>query len=521
MIKRLIQLIKIARKLASSGALDTINQLYKLPLILKIFFDLISIGSHKKKFNQIKSSGEKLCDALEGMGTTFIKLGQFLATRPDIIGNKLANDLEKLQDKLPPFDFEEAKRILRKEVGEDQFVKIIDISKPIAAASIAQVHLAKIKIDNKERDVAIKILRPNIEKIFNEELDALMLFAYIIENTLKKTRRLKLIEVVHLLREITNIEMDLRFEAAAANELFENTKNDNGFKVPQIYWQYTSKRILTLDKVNGVSIRNHIALKENNIELKNIAENLIQHFLRQAVRDGFFHADMHEGNLFVDKDANIVPVDFGIMGRLDKHNKKYLAEILYGFIKRDYVKVAEVHFQAGLVPNTASKEEFAQALRSVGEPIFGQNIKDISGGNLLSQLFEITEKFNMATQTQLLLLQKTMVVVEGVARKLYPATTIWNVSKPILENWLEELKGPKATISSAIDTSGELLKRIPDLPGFMDKANHALQLIAEGKLNVTSGSNSSLEIEKLRLKSFRNNILISILGVVILSFVVF
>ena len=521
MIKRLIQLIKIARKLASSGALDTINQIYKLPLILKIFFDLISIGSHKKKFNQIKSSGEKLCDALEGMGTTFIKLGQFLATRPDIIGNKLASDLEKLQDKLPPFNFEEAKRILRKEVGEDQFVKIIDISEPIAAASIAQVHLAKIKIDDKERDVAIKILRPNIEKIFNEELDALMLFAYIIENTLKKTRRLKLIEVVHLLREITNIEMDLRFEAAAANELFENTKNDNGFKVPQIYWQYTSKRILTLDKVNGVSIRNHIALKDNNIDLKNIAENLIQHFLRQAVRDGFFHADMHEGNLFVDKDGNIVPVDFGIMGRLDKHNKKYLAEILYGFIKRDYVKVAEVHFQAGLVPNTASKEEFAQALRSVGEPIFGQNIKDISGGNLLSQLFEITEKFNMATQTQLLLLQKTMVVVEGVARKLYPETNIWNVSKPILENWLEELKGPKATISSAIDTSGELLKRIPDLPGFMDKANHALQLIAEGKLNVTSGSNSSLEIEKLRLKSFRNNILISILGVVILSFVVF
>ena len=521
MIKRLIQLIKIARKLASSGALDTINHLYKLPLVLRIFFDLISIGSHKKKLNQIKSSGEKLCDALEGMGTTFIKLGQFLATRPDIIGNKLANDLEKLQDKLPPFDFEEAKRILRKEVGEEQFVKIINISEPIAAASIAQVHLAKIKIDNKDRDVAIKILRPNIEKIFNEELDALMLFAYIVENTLKKTRRLKLIEVVHLLREITNIEMDLRFEAAAANELFENTKNDNGFIVPQIYWQYTSKRILTLDRVNGVSIRNHIALKENNIDLKNIAENLIQHFLRQAVRDGFFHGDMHEGNLFVDKDGNIVPVDFGIMGRLDKYNKKYLAEILYGFINRDYVKVAEVHFQAGLVPNTASKEEFAQALRSVGEPIFGQNIKDISGGNLLSQLFEITEKFNMATQTQLLLLQKTMVVVEGVARKLYPETNIWNVSKPILEKWLEELKGPKATISSAINTSGELLKRIPDLPGFMDKANHALQLIAEGKLNLTNGSNSSLEIEKLRLKSFRNNILISILGIVILSFVVF
>ena len=521
MIKRLVQLIKIARKLASSGALDTINQLYKLPLILKIFFDLISIGSQKKVLSHSKSSGEKLCDALEGMGTTFIKLGQFLATRPDIIGNELANDLEKLQDKLPPFNFEEAKKILKKELGNDQFNKILDISKPIAAASIAQVHLAKIKIDNKEQEVAIKILRPNIEKIFNDELDALMLFAYIVENTLKKTRRLKLIEVVHLLREITNIEMDLRFEAAAANELFENTKNDEGFKVPQIYWQFTSKRVLTLDKVSGVSIRDRTALKEKKINSKNIAENLIQHFLRQAVRDGFFHADMHEGNLFVDDAGNIVPVDFGIMGRLDKYNKKYLAEILYGFIKRDYVKVAEVHFQAGLVPETASKEEFAQALRSVGEPIFGQNIKDISGGNLLSQLFEITEKFNMATQTQLLLLQKTMVVVEGVARKLYPETNIWNVSKPILENWLENLKGPRATISSAINTSGEILKRVPDLPGFMDKANHALQLIAEGKLNLTNSNNSSLEIEKLRLKSFRNNILISILGIVILSFVVF
>ncbi len=521
MIARLVQLIKIARKLSSSGALETVDQLYKIPLFLKIFFEIISIGSKKKLSNNSMSSGEKLCDALEGMGTTFIKLGQFLATRPDIIGKELANDLEKLQDKLPPFGFEEAKNILRKEVGENQFNNITNLSKPIAAASIAQVHLAKIKIDEEEKEVAIKILRPNIEKIFNEELDALMLFAYVIENTIKKTKRLKLVEVVHLLREITNIEMDLRFEAAAANELFENTKKDIGFKVPQIYWQYTSKKVLTLDRVNGISIRNHQAIQEKNIKLKMIAENLIQHFLRQAVRDGFFHADMHEGNLFIDKDGNIVPVDFGIMGRLDKNNKKYLAEILYGFIKRDYVKVAEVHFQAGLVPKSASKEEFAQALRSVGEPIFGQNIKDISGGNLLSQLFEITEKFNMATQTQLLLLQKTMVVVEGVARKLHPETNIWNISRPVLESWLESLKGPKATITSAIDTSGEILKRIPDLPEVMDKANYALQLIAEGKLNISNNNNSSIEIEKLKMKSFRNNILISILGIVILTLVVF
>ena len=209
------------------------------------------------------------------------------------------------------------------------------------------------------------------------------------------------------------------------------------------------------------------------------------------------------------------------MGRLDKYNKKYLAEILYGFIERDYVKVADVHFKAGLVPETASREEFAQALRSVGEPIFGQNIKDISGGNLLSQLFEITEKFNMATQTQLLLLQKTMVVVEGVARKLYPETNIWNVSKPVLQNWLEDLKGPKATINSALNTSSEILKRIPDLPEFMDKANHALKLIAEGKLNLYNSTSNSVQIERYKIKNYRNNILISILGVVILSLLVF
>ena len=398
----------------------------------------MSVGSDTSRFDNQKSTGEKLCLALQGMGTTFIKLGQFLATRPDIIGEEMSKDLEKLQDKVPAFDLYEAKKIIKKEIGEKQFNNIIELSEPIAAASIAQVHIAKIKNENQEKQVAVKILRPDIEKLFNEELDALMLFAYIIENTISKARRLKFVEIVHLLREITNIEMDLRFEAAAANELYENTKQDHGFNVPKIYWNYTTKKILTLDKVEGISIREHINLKILVWILKIWQKTLIQHFLKQAVRDGFFHGDMHQGNLFVDNKGNIIPVDFGIMGRLDKNNRKFLAEILYGFIKRDYVKVAEVHFQAGLVPQNASKEEFAQALRSVGEPIFGQTIKDISGGNLLAQLFEITEKFNMATQPSLLLLQKNMVVVEGVARKLFPETNIWEVSRPVLEELVKK-----------------------------------------------------------------------------------
>jgi ubiquinone biosynthesis protein len=521
MFRSIFQLFKIARKLASSGAVETVNEIYSIPFFIKLFFDLFSIGSTKNLINKSKKPGEKLCDALEGMGTTFIKLGQFLATRPDIIGETLAGDLVKLQDKLPPFELYESKKILKKEIGEILYKNIIDISEPIAAASIAQVHIAKIKIGDNQKEVAVKILRPNIEKQFNEELDALMLFAYIVESLFSKTKRLKLVEVVHLLREITNIEMDLRFEAAAANELYENTKNDKGFNVPKIYWNYTSRKVLTLDKVDGISIREKDLLKESGVDLKILSENLIQHFLKQAVRDGFFHGDMHQGNLFVDQKGNIIPVDFGIMGRLDKNNRKYLAEILYGFIQRDYIKVAEVHFEAGLVPQNASKEEFAQALRSVGEPIFGQSIKDISGGNLLAQLFEITEKFNMPTQTPLLLLQKTMVTVEGVARKLYPETNIWEISRPVLEDWIKSVKSPKATIDTAINTSSEILKRIPDFPNFMDKANYALQLLAEGKLNLGIKNNRGLEIEEAKLKNLRNNIIISFLGIVIAVLLVF
>ena len=519
MIKRVFKLFQIARRLSTSGAIDTINQVHQIPVSINIFFSLISIGS-KNTSLQSSNPGKNLCEALQGVGTTFIKLGQFLATRPDIIGEEMAKDLEKLQDKVPAFELYEAKKVIKKEIGEKQYQNIIEIGEPIAAASIAQVHFAKIKNENQEKQVAIKILRPDIEQLFNEELDALMLFAYIVENIVSKAKRLKLVEVVHLLREITNIEMDLRFEAAAANELYENTKIDVGFNVPKIYWNYTTKKILTLDKVNGISIREQNKLEEQGINLKHLAENLIQHFLKQAVRDGFFHGDMHQGNLFVDPKGNIVPVDFGIMGRLDKNNRKFLAEILYGFIQRDYIKVAEVHFQAGLVPQNASKDEFAQALRSVGEPIFGQSIKDISGGNLLAQLFEITEKFNMATQPPLLLLQKTMVVVEGVARKLYPETNIWEVSKPVLEDWLKNLKSPKSTIDTALNTSAEIIKRIPDFPGLMDKAEYALKLVAEGKLNLGI-NNKNLEMEQMRLKNFRNNVVISFFGIVIVLLLVF
>ena len=260
-------LFKIGRKLSTSGAISSIYEIYNPPVAIKILFFVIGFSFSSKKDNKDLSSGVKLRNALQSMGTTFIKLGQFLATRPDIIGENLSRELEKLQDKLPPFDLFVAKNILKKEIGDENYKQIKNISEPVAAASIAQVHFANINISGQNKEVAIKILRPNIEVIFNEELDALMLLAYIIQNLVKKTKRLKLVEIVQLLREITNVEMDLRFEAAAANELYENTKNDIGFKVPKIYWNQTSKKVLCLDKIDGISIRETENLKSLNIDI--------------------------------------------------------------------------------------------------------------------------------------------------------------------------------------------------------------------------------------------------------------
>ena len=467
MIKKIIILLKIGRALAKSSTLDYFGQIYKPNIFIRGFIKIFGFSGFKKKSLDSKNVGLRLASALKELGPTFIKLGQFLGTRPDIVGRDLAKELQSLQDDLPPFDMEIAKNSIRSELGLEKFKEINDMTQPIAAASIAQVHFAKID----KKDYAIKILRPDIEKKFNDELEALMLFASIVETILPKTKRLKLVEVVHLLKEITAIEMDLRYEGSAASELKNNTSSDPKFNVPSINWDFTSKRVVTSERVVGISIKDLDKINEIKIDKKELAKNIIQNFLRQAVGDGFFHGDMHQGNLFVDNEGNIIPVDFGIMGRLDANNRKYLAEILYGFIQRDYEKVADVHFIAGLVPQDQSRDAFSQALRSIGEPIFGQSIKNISAGRLLAQLFEITEQFNMATQPQLLLLQKTMVVVEGVARTLDEDANIWEISKPVLEGWLKKEVGPEAKFNQVMQTTSKVIDRLPELPSMMDKAS--------------------------------------------------
>ena len=520
MIKRIFILFKLGRKLAKSDALKIATKFNEPPLVIKILFKIIGFSfSNNNEINQIEK--QKLSNSLQSMGTTFIKLGQFLATRPDIIGEELSKQLETLQDKLPPFSLSEAKEMIKKDLGNETYNSIINLSEPIAAASIAQVHKAQIDDNGTIKDVAIKILRPNIKKIFNEEIDALMLLAFLVESFIKKTKRLKLVEVVFLLKEITNLEMDLRFEAAAANEYADNTKNDAGFKVPKIYWIFTSENVMTLDWVDGISIRETEELLKRNIDTKKIASDIIQHFLRHAIRDGFFHADMHQGNIFIDNSGQIVPVDFGIMGRLDKLSQRFLAEILFGFIQRDYKKVAEVHLSAGLVPKEVPINDLAQALRSIGEPIFGQSVKDISGGKLLKQLFDVTEKFNMQTQPQLLLLQKTMVVVEGVARKLNPETNIWKTSKPVLEKWLSETKDPINTINETLKDSVDVIKRLPNLPEVMDKANQALTFLASGQIPQNSNSFNELNVKKSEMITFRNQTIIGLLLLVIAGLLVF
>ena len=522
MIKKLITLFKLGRKVAKSDVLNIVSKFQEPPLTVKILFKFLSFSfSPKDPVNINKDEGERLSGSLESMGTTFIKLGQFLATRPDIIGEELSRKLENLQDRLPPFSSLQAKEIIKNDLGDDTYNSIIDFSEPVAAASIAQVHKAQINDNGTIKDVAIKILRPNIKKLFNEEIDAMMLFAFLVESLVKKTKRLKLVEVVFLLKEITNLEMDLRFEAAAANEYKDNTKNDVGFRIPQIYWNFTSENVMTLDWVDGISIRETAELKKKKFNTEKIAEDIIQNFLRHAVRDGFFHADMHQGNIFIDNNGHIVPIDFGIMGRLDKMSKRFLAEILFGFIQRDYHKVAEVHLIAGLVPKNVPIDDLAQALRSIGEPIFGQAVKDISGGKLLKQLFDVTEKFNMQTQPQLLMLQKTMVVVEGVARKLNPNTNIWTTSKPVLESWLKETKDPITTLNETFQNTSEVIKRLPEFPEIMDKANQALTYLASGQIPHNSNSYTALNDKKSEMVAFRNQSIIGVLVLVIFGLLVF
>ena len=415
------------------------------------------------------SSG--LVAAFARLGPSYVKLGQFLATRPDVVGPRAVGELEKLQDKMPAFPRAVAVSIVEAAFGKKLDEIFVEFGEPVAAASIAQVHRAKARTAEGVADVAVKVLRPGVEPRFARDLSDMYFAARFAERHIAEARRLRAIEVVDTLARTVRMEMDFRLEAAAASEFAENCAGDTEFRVPGVDWDRTAKDVLTLEWIDGIPLSDVDGLKKAGADLADLGRVVIQSFLRNAMRDGFFHADMHQGNLFRDREGRLVAVDFGIMGRLGLKERRFLAEILYGFITRDYLRVAEVHFEAGYVPDTHRVEDFAQAIRAIGEPIHSHTADQISMAKLLTLLFEITALFDMRTRTELVLLQKTMVVVEGVARGFDPKLDIWATSDPVVRSWIEENLGPIGKLSDAGRGLGLLAKATGGLPDFLARVN--------------------------------------------------
>ena len=421
----------------------------------------------------------RLSTALTRLGPSYVKLGQFLATRPDVVGIAFARDLERLQDQMPPFPQAEAEAAVAASLDRPIGAAFASFGPPVAAASIAQVHRAEVATAAGLRPVAVKVLRPNVEQRFHADLRAFTFAARHAESYSAEARRLRLIEVVDTLRRSVMVEMDFRLEAAALSEMAENTKDDPDFRVPAVDWDRTSKEVLTLEWIDATPMSDRAALQAKGFDLRQLARSLIQTFLRHALRDGFFHADMHPGNLFVDHEGRLIAVDFGIMGRLGVKERLFLAEILHGFITRDYHRVAEVHFEAGYVPRHHSVENFAQAIRAIGEPIHSRTAEEISMARLLALLFEVTGIFDMRTRPELLLLQKTMVVVEGVARSFDPKLDMWSTAEPVVGEWIARHLGPAGKLENAADGAFELGRFAGNLPGLLTRGARVLDQLDE------------------------------------------
>ncbi len=517
----------------------------KVPLILHLArFATLPISLITAPFRIGQPKAQRVASALNRLGPSYIKLGQFLATRADVIGKELAQDLSHLQDKLPPFSMSEARRAIEAALPgklEDHFG---DFSDPIAAASIAQVHKATVTgatvtgasvtgatvtgasvtgatvtgasvtgatvtgasvtgatvtgasvteptvtdsavteatatdANNTTQHVAVKILRPNVERRFRHDLDSYYFAASIVERFHPPSRRLKPVAIVDTLKRTTELEMDLRLEAAAISEMADNIANDDmPFRVPTVDWNRTAKRVLTLQWIDGTKISDLAALKEQGFDLRELGQTILRAFLTHAMRDGFFHADMHQGNLLVDPSGQIVAVDFGIMGRLGPKERRFLAEILHGLITRDYTRASQAHFEAGYVPPHHSVATFAQALRAIGEPIHGRTADQISMADLLGQLFAYTEVFDMETRPELIMLQKSMVIVEGVARSLDPELNLWSAAEPVARAWMEDNLGPAGLLKDARDGAGDMGKFLSGVPSLLAQAeNTALAL---------------------------------------------
>jgi ubiquinone biosynthesis protein len=474
----IIRLIRTGATLERTGAMDVVLEAFRAPPHLRFAARMLGWP-----FKWLGLKGDPALPpatrALTALGPAYIKFGQILSTRPDMVGEELSQQLKYLQDKLPPFPLAIAQKMIEAELELPVSTIFSEFSEPVAAASIAQVHRARLAETGEE--VAVKVLRPGIERAFRKDIDAFYLAARWIERLAPFSRRLRPVDVIAHFEGVVMGELDLRLESSAAAEFAANTAKDEGFQVPKPQWFLSSRNVMTLGWAEGIGLNDNDLIDAAGHDRQVLAARVLQLFLNHALRDGFFHADMHQGNLKVAANGDIIAYDFGIMGRIDEYTRRVYAEILMGFIRKDYRRVAEVHFEAGYVPPDRDIDEFARALRAVGEPIFGMDASRISMARLLAYLFEVTERFGMETRTELILLQRTMVVVEGVARSLDPHINIWEVAQPIVERYIRENLGPKAVLRDLVKTAKVLARFGPKLPALVEA-----QLIRTGNPTTVS-----------------------------------
>ncbi|VVT21236.1 putative protein kinase UbiB [Sphingomonas sp. EC-HK361] len=453
-VVHLWRLLKWGRILARHGALQGIEHDPNTPAPVRRLARIARFGARVPKV-------PAYADAFQAIGPAAIKLGQTLATRPDLVGDAAAHDLLRLQDDLPPIPFATLRPAMEASFGRPLEALFASIDEtPVGAASIAQVHRA---VTTEGRQVAVKVIRPGVEDEFARAIDTYEWAAAQVEQMGGEASRLRPRLTIETFKRWTARELNLRREAASASELAEGMTAEPDFVVPAIDWQRTTAKVLTLEWVDGIKLSDRSALAASGFDLPILARTLVHAFLRQAIAEGFFHADLHQGNLFALPGNRIAAIDFGIMGRIDRRARVWLAEILYGLITGNYRRVAEIHFEAGYVPSHHNVAEFATALRAVGEPMRGLPVKDMSIGMMLDGLFAITRDFDMQTQPHLLLLQKTMVMVEGVATALDPDINMWDTARPVVEDWIRTELGPEAAIADRLVADVRTLARLPDL----------------------------------------------------------
>ncbi len=453
-ITHIWRLLKWGRILARHGALRGIERDPLTPAPVRRLVRIARFGARVPR-------QPRYADAFQSIGPAAIKLGQTLATRPDLVGEEAANDLLRLQDALPPVPFETIRAQIEQSFGrplEALYAHFDEV--PVGAASIAQVHRA---LTTDGRDVAVKVIRPGVIDQFNRDIQTYEWAAAHVEQLGGEIARLRPRLVIANMKRWTARELDLRREAASASELAEAMEAMPGYRIPAIDWDRTTGKVMTMEWIDGIKIADRAALIAAGHDLKDLAARLVNAFLRQAIAEGFFHADMHQGNLFVTASGEIVAIDFGIMGRIDRRARMWLAEILYGLITGNYKRVAEIHFEAQYVPPHHNVAEFATALRAVGEPMRGKAASELSVGGMLDGLFAITRDFDMQTQPHLLLLQKTMVMVEGVAHRLDPDINMWETSGPYVKGWLRDELGPEAKAADTLIENWRTLQRLPGL----------------------------------------------------------